>query len=297
VKKRFLGFLFLIFFSYQLEAVKKEHYRYQLAAALVFQNETFFLKEWLEYHKLVGFEHFYLFNNSSTDNYMKILKPYIDRGEVELFNHPQLCENQPAYNAVQCGLYNQALQMAKGKVKWLALIDADEFIVSLKGSILDKLEKYQNVGGVYINWLIFGTSNVEKVPKDKLITETLLYCCEKPMYLGKNIVRPERVTTCISPHEIFYYSPYYHVNANGIQFEHVDTSPISEDDLLIFHYCVGDLNYLTNVKFKRRGSWTSLGTLDDYINSIKHFNAVYNDHMKKYSPKLKKAVFKNKRTK
>lgn len=32
--------------------------RYYLAAAAIFQDEAPYLKEWIEYHKLIGVEHF-----------------------------------------------------------------------------------------------------------------------------------------------------------------------------------------------------------------------------------------------
>lgn len=53
----------------------------------MFQNEAPWLKEWITYHhKVLGVDHFYLYNNDSTDDFMKILQPYIDNGIVELID-------------------------------------------------------------------------------------------------------------------------------------------------------------------------------------------------------------------
>ena len=54
--------------------------RYKTAICLIFKDEAPFLQEWIEYHHLIGIEHFYLYNNNSTDNYEEVLKPYIDKG-------------------------------------------------------------------------------------------------------------------------------------------------------------------------------------------------------------------------
>ncbi len=61
-------------------------YDYELGAACIFKDCASLLKEWIEYHRMVGVEHFWLYNNSSTDNYAEILKPYIKEGIIELFD-------------------------------------------------------------------------------------------------------------------------------------------------------------------------------------------------------------------
>ena len=49
-----------------------------LSITAVLQNEAPYIKEWIEYHRLVGVERFYIYDNESTDNVKEILKPYID---------------------------------------------------------------------------------------------------------------------------------------------------------------------------------------------------------------------------
>lgn len=267
---------------------KEAAYCYKLAAVLMFQNEADHLKEWIEYHKLVGFEHFYLFNNASTDHYMNVLQRYVDSGEVELFHYPQINDNQADHTVYQCRIYNHALELARGKVKWLAVIDGDEYIVPVgKKSISKILKNFEDVGGVYINWLVFGTSHVEKIPKDRLMIEMLNHCEAKPTGFGKSIVRPERVSNCTDPHRMWYRSPYYHVNTNHQKFDWVP--PIADDKLLIHHYYTKDLDFLVNVKFPRVQKWIGV-ELESYIRSTDVFNAVYNPFMMRFVPTLKKQM-------
>lgn len=47
---------------------------------------------------LIGIEHFYLYNNNSTDNYEEVLKPYIDKGLVTLIDWPQEHSQRQAYH-------------------------------------------------------------------------------------------------------------------------------------------------------------------------------------------------------
>ena len=61
-------------------------YEYELAIGAIFRDEAPYLKEWIEFHKLVGCEHFYLYNNASTDNFYEIQESYIANGEVDLID-------------------------------------------------------------------------------------------------------------------------------------------------------------------------------------------------------------------
>jgi hypothetical protein len=51
---------------------------YYLTIGAIFKNESHCLQEWIEHHIFHGVEHFYLLNDGSTDEYMKILQPYIN---------------------------------------------------------------------------------------------------------------------------------------------------------------------------------------------------------------------------
>ncbi|MCB1136166.1 MAG: glycosyltransferase family 92 protein, partial [Chlamydiia bacterium] len=94
----------------------------------VFQNEGPYLREWIEYHRMIGAEHFILFNNNSDDDYLNILDPYIQDKVVTLVEWPTP-RHQASYN--QTGAIRQALNMSRGKTRWLASIDIDEFIVPM----------------------------------------------------------------------------------------------------------------------------------------------------------------------
>ena len=59
---------------------------YHLAIAAIFKNETPYLEEWLEYHLLVGFDHFYLYDNDGSNEVRELLAPYFRAGIVS--HHP-----------------------------------------------------------------------------------------------------------------------------------------------------------------------------------------------------------------
>lgn len=273
----FILSLSLLLFSRQACA---EDYKHEIAIAMMFQNEGEYLKEWIEYHRMLGVSHFYLFNNCSTDDFHKVLRPYIKRGIVELDTLSSQSTNEQEQAATQRQAYTQALASAKGQVKWLALMDADEFFVPLeKESLRDVLKQYEEYGGVHAKWLLFGTAGIEKLPKNQLLIEAFTMTAGETHILGKSIVRPERVQSYLDAHEVSYKHPY---------------KLISPSDLRINHYYTRDLDHLINIKYPRRLKWIPGLQLDEYIQLTDATLNIQEDLViQKYVSKLKKKLFLN----
>jgi hypothetical protein len=245
-------FMFIIFPIF-LEA--GQDYNYQVSIVAIFQNEAPYLKEWIEYHKLIGVEHFYLFNNFSKDDFHKVLDPYIESGEVELTEWACRTVNIKSWNDIQCQAYEHAIRMACRQSKWLAIIDLDEFIVPTNNNNLaDFLADYEEYGGVCINWQIFGTSGLKKIPSNCLMIEALLWKAPDN-YLEheqvKSIVRPETVLSCKSPHFVEYKTGYFQVNANKEIFEGFQAPYVAIDKIRLNHYWSRAEDYYYSVKLAR----------------------------------------------
>ena len=58
---------------HKITSPKRTIYKYQTTLVLIFKDEAPFLQEWLTYHLTLGIDHFYLYQNNSTDNYMEVL--------------------------------------------------------------------------------------------------------------------------------------------------------------------------------------------------------------------------------
>jgi len=87
--------------------------------------------EWIAYHLLQGFTHFYIhFNGVSENNafWTNNLKTYIDAGVVTLINRmqPRLYKD---LNRFQSSIFHSCLYRTRGRVEWLGLFDTDEFWV------------------------------------------------------------------------------------------------------------------------------------------------------------------------
>ena len=158
--------------------VKIADKKYNVSICAIFKNEGPYLKEWIEFHHLIGIEHFYLYNNNSGDNYLEVLKPYIDRGWVELIQWP--------YNQKQMEAYKDCISKFSNETKWIGFIDIDEFVVPKStDDIYGILSKFENRGAVLIYWRLFGSSG--KIDRDLsgLVIEDFTVCWSKYTDVGK----------------------------------------------------------------------------------------------------------------
>jgi len=241
-KKMFFLLICFLNFSVPLFA-----YKWELSATMIFQDEAPYLKEWIEYHKLVGVQHFYLYNNNSTDDYLGVLQPYIKDGIVELreWNYAFDDNDLSKWNHIQCAAYMDALEQCKKKTRWLMILDSDEFFVPTADkdliSMLNRFKNDEKLAAVYGKWIFFGTSHVEMIPDNKLMIELLLMNsgAPGPKASYKGINRPDRVALIQNPHWI---EP-----KEGFKTMHLKTNLLQ-----VNHYWTRDEYYLHNVKIPRR---------------------------------------------
>ena len=55
-----------------------------LVACAIFRDEAPFLAEWIAFHRLVGVDHFFLYDNGSQDEPESVLAPFLAEGCVTL---------------------------------------------------------------------------------------------------------------------------------------------------------------------------------------------------------------------
>lgn len=274
-------------------AKKKQH---ALAVCAIFRNEARFLVEWIEFHKLMGASRFYLYNNLSEDHYREVLAPYIESGEVELEEWPYSCQTSPEtgvapWTKIQTDAYNHAIAKATDKVKWLAILDTDEFLYPVKAeNLVSYLADFEGHGGVVAHWQLFGTSHVRKIPDGSLMIETLTLKAHDGYAENgyvKSIVRPERVRTIDDPHFAHYLPPYAAVNQNGDPVP-ASLSPIVVDKLRINHYWSRDEEFFYSVKVPRREGW--LEGLAGQLQRLENINQIEDRVIWRFIPSLRKRM-------
>lgn len=248
-------------------------YKYNLSVCAIFQDEAPYLKEWIEYHRILGVEHFWLYNNNSQDDFFDILDPYIDQGIVELIDWPSPPEI--SWIPYQKKAYNNCIFRSKILTRWLAVIDIDEFIVTTDGSsILDNLKPYEGRGGLFLFWQVFGTAGLQDIPKDKCLVESLTWKAKFDFHANRNsksICRPDRVSE-YHIHGAIYLPPYHDCALNGCGGPH---QPIQLVPMHINHYWTRTESFFYEKKIPRRERYENSHYSQEQIDRIfSDYNAV-----------------------
>ncbi len=281
----------------QLKMVDKllDKPKYYIALVAPFRNEDRFLKEWIEYHKMLGVEHFYLFNHLSTDNYKQVLEPYIKSGLVDLYDLTQDAKTLKAWNIIQTDAYTKIAHEVKDIVEWLVVIDTDEFIVPLVDKDLPTmLKKYDKYASLSVNWRIFGTNNIQRIPDDKLLIETILYSSNKPDFHVKTIVKPRFVYRYSNPHFADLIDGYGQVTEDYEYFRGSLIPHESRNVVRLNHYWSRDNEFFENTKLKRVHMVEKILSDQEKQNQIdklkkenQEASAAYDNSILKFAPDLR----------
>ncbi len=288
---RFFLILF-IFLSYQAPSLYAKPYKHQISMAMIFQNDAQWLKEWIEYHRLIGVEHFYLYNNLSTDHYKQVLAPYIKKKIVTLTQWPHTYTTTQDWTKVQVGAYNHAIELTRNNTNWLAVLDSDEFLVPIKDNSLNQLlSRFNGVGGIVANWQMFGTSYVKEIPTNKLMIEMLVL--KGPSFINENrlvktIFHPRCVRKMVDPHFALYKKNHYQVNMGRKPVRGSVNAPIRLDLLRVHHYWSRTETYFFNQKCARRSKWNCPES--NSLNKLNKLNQIEDKTIFRFIPALRKRM-------
>ena len=159
--------------------------RFKLTACAIFREEAPFLSEWITFHRNVGFEHFYLYNNFSTDDFKAVLEPFIRERLVTLIDWPRPQGQVSAYRDCIRRRWREAL--------WIALIDIDEFLFAPDGrDVPSVLKAYRDLPGVCVWHAYYGSSGHVERPQGPVI-EAYTMRAGPDITTAKTIVNPRMV--------------------------------------------------------------------------------------------------------
>ncbi|MDR2772812.1 MAG: glycosyltransferase family 92 protein [Elusimicrobiota bacterium] len=175
------------------KAERTKTFENELSIASIVRNEADYIREWIEYHKLVGVEKFYIYDNESDDGLKEILEPYIKEGCVVYRYFPG--------KERQLRAYEDAVDKYKYETKWLALIDIDEFIVPKKyEKITDFLKDFEGYPQVLIGWVVYGSAGHMVKPGGLVIENFKRHASDDFVTESKPIVNPRMIACSLIPH-------------------------------------------------------------------------------------------------
>jgi hypothetical protein len=201
-----------------------------LSICAIYRWEGPYLREWVAFHRTVGVERFFLYDNNSDDDHLEALAPYVDEGTVEL-------QHWPRYPNGQYPAYAHCLTEHAQDSRWIAFLDVDEFLFSPIGLPLPEiLARYERWPGIGVTRVTFGTSGHERRPAG-LVLESYTRRLEHPGTGNsvKSVVDPARTLHPLNPH-VFAYTEGEAVDEQEQPLEGAFSPTRSSAELRINHY-------------------------------------------------------------
>ena len=182
-----------------------------LAACAIYRDEAHYLPEWIEFHRLLGIERFFLYDNFSEDEHLRVLRPYVRDGVA----HTQ---DWPLFGDQQRRAYDHCLAERRGEARWIVFVDLDEFLFSPAGRPLPELlSDYEDAPGVCVARREFMMSGHLTRPEGLVIENYVRARILRPdrAVPFKSIVDPSRTAHCVNSHHFAYRDGALAVDEKG----------------------------------------------------------------------------------
>ena len=228
------AFVFFLFMRVRYFLIKP---KYSLAIVMIIKNEANYIKELIDYYKIIGADKFYVFDNDSEDDVYNVVRNYVDDKFV--------IYKKLSGKKRQKDVYNIFLNKYGYLFKYAAYFDADEFLKTQnKDCLVDIDAKFQeynhlNIGALGINWIVFGTNGHQKQPKGAVI-QNYTKSTEYDFYLNHNlkfISKPSATLSIRVPHFPYLIGKKRYVTSYGVVVEcgYCDPTP-SGGGMFLYHY-------------------------------------------------------------
>lgn len=237
-------------------ALRTNEPRYRYAVVAIVKNERRYLPEWIAYHRMIGFEHFYIADHGSTDDSDLLLAKWQRQGLVTA------CKWEPEERA-QVLWYQHVLEHHGHEATYMAFLDVDEFLVHPHcDRPLEWLEPTlapHDVGAVAINWRIFGSSNM-RFRQPGGVLERFSMASETTRVVNchvKSIVKPSLVLS-MTAHTAALKPGYRYLTADGQEATFLDgkassgrTQGVVGTPMKIYHYNIKSQEEFVDTKMTR----------------------------------------------
>lgn len=270
---------------------RKRSFKYDIALVSISKNEGPYVREWIEFHRMIGISKFYFYDNESDDDTADILAPYIADGVVDY----TLIRGK----GVQLNAYNEAIRKHRDDSRYMAFLDMDEYLTPIKpfanvASLVDSIIQKAGGGaaGVGVNWAIFGTAHHKNTPSGLLTAAFNMRGTEEHWgnFHIKTVCNPRFVDYFISPHYPLYKIGAYNVGeADGHRLWGWFCVPVKWMNLRVNHYyCKSEEQYMKKIS---RGFGDRVGEYDMKQFHDYDLNDIQDDSMMVYKNELETRVF------
>ena len=246
---------------------------YELAVLAIFKNEAMVIDEWIQHYLKEGVQHFYLIDNGSTDNSRDKLHAY--SSYVTLF-----ADSEPSQ---MVKLFNKYFMPQKQNVRWLAIVDFDEFLYARNGTLRDYVRTLKsNVGQVVTPFSFYGSSGLLQQP-----AQIVPHFLHRWRHDRRSPIETKGIVNCFRLQSLglhFHITTGRNIGCDGIDvpvssFITITPNLVDNAALQLNHYVVQSWEYFSTVKMKRPdgNSAANNGDRDKSFFDAHDHNEVFDD--------------------
>lgn len=185
-----------------------------LAAAVMVGDEVACIREWVAFHLTVGCEVIHIYTNwlDRAAATRREVDDFVAAGLVTITPWPDIFSSGQSgqFSAFQNYCYAHAIMANRGRTRWLALIDADEFLYSpVEDDLKAVLRPLEERPAVAVNWVNFGSGG-HAVRPDGLVIDAYTEAATGDCILNrqyKSVVQPHRITGVFNAHRFLTDEP------------------------------------------------------------------------------------------
>jgi hypothetical protein len=211
----------------------------------ILKHEGRFVEEWLAYHRLLGVDHFFLYDNDPDLPLWRQLANHLHYVTViDWLEQHHI--NLPGRNK-QTKAYENAVGQAKA-FEWISFIDVDEFIVLRKDASLPQfLDRFPNAGAVSLNWHYFGHNGYFHDPEG-LVIESLTRRRVLVGRMPKSFNRISAIRSIQSAHYCQLKPSAHWLDPNGRPYQERDYPGKTEIAHINHYACRSFTNWMSKVQ-------------------------------------------------
>jgi hypothetical protein len=147
-----------------------------VAVVLIVKDEARHVEEWARFHRRAGVRHFLVYDNGGTDGTLDILRAVLPEAALTVMPWTQVFSDARMGREIhnQVLAYAHAASNFGGAFRWMAFIDADEFLVPKRAaSIPEALAHLGEAVNVSLPWHMFGRSGHGEAPSGGVLRNYL----------------------------------------------------------------------------------------------------------------------------
>jgi hypothetical protein len=206
-----------------------------LCIVAIVRDELPFLDEWLAYHRILGVDHFYLYDDDPSAALNSFLVAH--QKYVTIINWHRQSVDLAGLNR-QTKAYNDAIDRIGSQFEWVAFIDIDEFIV-LPGyqDLPAFLRHYSAFGQISLQWYLFGHNGFFNDPPGFVTTTLTRRMAEPHLKRVKSIAKVSAIENISSAHYCKLRSGYSSIRLRQKEFADGQRTPADSFPRINHYMC------------------------------------------------------------